>query len=216
MDREYLDRYNSDREKERIFSDAHKILGDLGLSFEELLKRSKVLDLGASTAAVEKAVRLSGSPEKIVSFSLETPRTVKNSGLNYVKGQASELPFNNGAFDLVISRNGPLYLAEKRFEAEIMLEEMLRVQSREGESRIFPARFGFIKRQLFDQNPEYFNLHAKPPSSRSQADINRLSYYNNLANKQTLDYLSKRGLPFKTEKNNNPEQDDFTYIILHK
>lgn len=216
MDREYLEKYNSDKEREKIFSDAQKILRDLGLTIEDLLKRNKILDLGASVAAVEKAVRLSGSPDKITSLSLEVPQSVKKSGLNFVKGQASELPFDTGTFDLVISRNGPLYLVEKQSEAEIILAEMLRVQSIKGESRIFPSRLGFIKRQLFDQNPEYFNLHAKPPSSRSKAEIARLAHYNNLANKQTLIYLSKIGMTFETKGNNIHEEEDLDYIVFHK
>ncbi len=204
------------RENEKIFLDAKKILDDLGLTVEDLLNKNKTLDLGASTAAVEKVVRLRGGKDNVVSFAKEVPNEVRNLGLNYVKGEAAELPFGPGAFDLIISHNGPLYLVEKQFEAEIILNEMLRVQSNNGESRIYPIRFGFIKRQLFDQNAEYFNIHAMAPADRSPHQIQRLEHFNGLANQKTLEYLSKLGFIFETEKSRDKQNSSKEFIIFHK
>ncbi len=214
MDGEYLEQHRLDLENEKIFSEAKKILDDLGLTIEGILRKNKTLDLGASTAAVEKAIHLRGYPKKFVSFSLETPNQVKNRGLNYVKGNASLMPFESNAFDLIISRNGPLYLVEKQFEAEKILKEMFRVQAVNGESRVFPIRFGFIKRQLFDQNPEYYNIHSKAPVQRTKTDLNRLNEYNREADIKTQDYLLSLGLHFKVR--NNTGKDSSEYLIFEK
>ncbi len=216
MDREYLEQFRADQENEKVFSDAKKVLSDVGLTVEDLAQKDKILDLGASTAVVERALRLRGLPDKVVSLSLEVPNQVKKAGLNYVKGHAANLPFKGGSFDLVISRNGPLYLVEKQFEAEAILNEILRVEGIKGEGRIYPARFGFIKRQLFDQNVEYFNLHSKAPAQRNSQEIERLSHYNNLANQKTLEYLGKLSFNFEVRKNQNDNKADSDFLILRK
>jgi len=216
MDREYLAQFESDRERERIFLQAQKMLSDLGLSIDEVVKKHRVLDVGASTAILEKAVGLKGDGKNFVSLSLEAPSQVKGKGLNFVVANASNTPFESGSFDLLISRNGPIYLTQTQFEADAILQEMLRVQSADGETRIYPIRFGFIKQQLFDQNPEYFNLHAKAASQRSIRDNQHLRNFNETANQRTLDYLQKEGIRFETGLGNNTEDSLPGYVTLFK
>jgi len=201
---------------EKVIFQAQKILSDMGLSLEDVIQKNRVLDLGASVAVLEQAVKLKREGGKFVSLSLDVPHQVKNQGFNYIKAEASHIPFESGQFDLIISRHGPIFLAKSKFEAKAILDEMIRVQVQGGESRIYPARFGFIKQQLFDQNSEYFNLHGKAPAKRSSKDLDRLKHFDDLADKKTLEFLEEENYLFELGKSVNADHVSSNYLILLK
>lgn len=185
---------------ERILSSSRRILADLGLTLDDVLQRKKVLDLGAEDAIVEKAAKIRGHDNTVISLSLGVPEKVRGAGLSYVKAQAKQTPFRKEEFDLVISRNGPLYYLNTEIDTDTAIVEILRILKESGECRISPIRFGFIKQRLFSANPEYSNIHSKSPTRRSSRDLERLRYYTDLADEATIKYLQKHTINFSIKE----------------
>lgn len=200
MDTEYLLQFEEGKRIERILSSSGRILADLGLTLDDVLQRKKVLDLGAEDAIVENAAKIRGHGNTVVSLSLGIPEKVRGAGLSYIKAQAKQVPFRKETFDLVISRNGPLYYLNTETDTDTAIMEILRILTENGECRVSPIRFGFIKQQLFSANPEYSSIHSKSPTRRSSRDLERLRYYTDLADEATIKYLQKHTINFSVEE----------------
>ena len=135
-----------ERPRTHTFENAERVgelyLADLGLAWEEL-QGKKVLDIGAGPAEFENAARRRGI--EVVSMDNMSDLHVPPRDSRYVVAEATQLPFNEGLFDIALSHMsvtnyGPESAAEyTRFLQEV-LRDACRVLKRNGEFRFMDTR----------------------------------------------------------------------------
>lgn len=133
----------SDEEKADILKYMHETLRRVGLKSEDLSGK-KVLDLGSSIRELEVGAKLEKIDTQIVSLDIKKDRLAeyKEPERRAVVGDASNLPFKEESFDLVISSSGPLIEGPYSDEGLKCYQEALRVVKAEGEVRESRAFFG--------------------------------------------------------------------------
>lgn len=108
------------------------IIGSLGLTWEDVASKRRILDMGAYDAAVAKAARALGISTEIISLDTNPG----NDDPSFVQGNALELPFEAKSFDLVISRAAPpINMVKSMEEVARVIEEARRVLQTPGEFR---------------------------------------------------------------------------------
>ena len=204
--------------EQRLAHEASQILGSVGLSMEELGKKTKVLDLGAGACQVERAARAFGL-RNVVSAGMHFPKEAKAAGLDFVEMDAAKpWKFEKSSFDLIVSRKGPLFHTLTKDEAVFMLEEALRTLSREGELRLNPLRFGFVKNEMFARYPRFADLEGQVRHMRSLHDQKEWEKYSLEANQETASRLRSLGYDFSTAlpENTSEPVENKGYFVFKK
>lgn len=208
-----------ERIEQEVFRQADIMLGSVGLSLNDLRRYGQVLDLGAGLCQIERAAIQSGQ-SNICSAGLVRPREFNGSGLKYhqfdIEHGIGDLSARD--FDLIVSLKGPMSLSRNSEQAVRMLENTLLLLGENGELRLNPVRFGFVKNEMFNQFSEYGIAHGKPREQRSKTEIEKLIVWNSEANRRTIERLRNLAYVFSVH-NANPNGlslDNQQYLVFKK
>ncbi len=165
---------------------AEFILKRLGLSWEEL-EGKRVLDIGAGPA--DLALAAAKRNVEVVSIDAKMPENIPG-GLEYVAGDAKDLPFQDESFDVVMAHAAPPAILADKNEVKKILGEVGRVLRPGGEFRFGPVSNAnlFEDEELFTaEEEETFSTEQRVERVRQRS----LDFYRSL--NMGLDLVSQDG-----------------------
>lgn len=190
-------------ENEKSLSYARAMLTSLDLDLEGITRYAKVLDIGAKDAVIQKAVQYMGG-RNVLSVDKTFPQSVKLSGMEIVEAEAGDLVLPPESSDLILVRASAYYYTKTAQETFKVLQNLNRILTKNGEQRVYPARFGHIMQELMDKNENYSNAKSTSPEHRNRIQIDIISSNENIANIQSLEYLESMGIFAKLRENKEP------------
>ena len=202
-DQESLEMMTALLVESRITKAAQNRLATFGLDISTLGKYAQqgyILDLGADDAFIEREAKLAGFGDKLISADIKFSDEVKKLGLNLREFDATrDWPLEKNKFSLIVCRQGPLFMTETTQEgAMYILNNSLGSLKPDCEFFVFPSRFGFVKKQMFDEYPEYKKLQEL--ESRTKDDSKKNNLFNEEADNRTKHILFELGYTFEVRK----------------
>jgi hypothetical protein len=190
---EFLEQQRLLAEEEQRIHEAGIILHSLGLDWKDLTNGKAILDVGAKHCLLQRTAREKGF-NGVVSLDREFPERVIGEGLNIIKGDASEVNLPEASKDLILVRSSAYYYTKTELETFKLFENLHKALKRGGKQLVFPARFGHIIEDLKLKHREYRGVKEKDYKQLGPADKMALDFYNNLADKLSLDFLKERNI----------------------
>lgn len=204
--------YGTDREN---LAKADADLVRVGLNVSLIKEFKRVLDLGAGDCVIERTATQAGGTN-VTSVGLKPSNTNRSRAVNFtpmdITREVGRLPL--ASFDLIVSINGPMALSKTREQAVAMLENSIRLLSPNGELRIAPIRFGFIKQELFSRDERYANIQGKLSHLRTAKEIDYLQQVNQQADSLTQERLRNLGYVFEVGHGLNGIEN--SYLVFKK
>ncbi len=173
----------------------------VGLALEDLNKHRVVWDLGAGEGYVARAVKAANSPSRVVSMDILPPsKEIIDQHLPFFQfdlTQAKQWPDASvvGRPSLAISKQGPLFIAQKESAAREFLQTVLNRLETGGEFRAYPARFNFKMLESFGDSAEFWRIKNLDLKQLLQSEEN--NEINLHANQATAEWLKKNQFKFK-------------------
>ncbi len=171
---------------------AEIMLASLGMVLEDLRKFGLVLDIGARGCEVEKAAR-SVKINSVVSVDRSFPKSIIDSGMKVIQSDAKNLDLEDNKVDLALVRASAYFYTQTEEETWAILNNINRILKKDGEQRIYPARFGHIVNGILKE----INSGRSEESwieGLSDMDPKDTNFYNNLANIRSVEFLEQRGI----------------------
>ncbi len=121
---------------------AERIERNLGVS-KKFLKNKKTLDVGAGDSSLAECYK-DEKDISIIAIDIKEPK-LKTEG--FVRADATQMPFEDESFDLILSMGGPVSILEDREQVEKIIKEIKRVLKSGGEARIGQ---GYLNANIFE------------------------------------------------------------------
>lgn len=120
--------------------------------------------------------------------------------------------------DIALVLSSAYFYTKDEDEALALLTQLNKILKKTGEQRIYPVRFGFIVKKLLEENQNFFNSKSKAPQVRSNQDLKTIQFYENLADRQTVDFLKEKNIVYTKKSILEPDyQTNFNeYLIIPK
>jgi hypothetical protein len=130
----------------------------------------------------------------IISLDKKFPTDVKEQGLNLIEADAINANLEPSSQDLILVRSSAYYYSLSVEETMAIFQKLHATLKRGGRQLIFPARFGHIIEDLKSKNPQYRRVKEKDYDQLGTTDKIALDFYNNLADKLSVDFLKEKNI----------------------
>lgn len=206
-----------DRETQ-VEREAQRILNSVGLTWEDVKAKNAVVDWGAGSCNLALTAR-KNNESFVISVDKKFPDRLRSASIRLVYDGNTQSELSDSSADLIISKQGPLFVEPYDVFAMDSWREMNRVVTGAGEIRVFPNRLGFIETELAQKYPDFHDAKAKAPTRRTLKDLQILKKYRTEAASLSEERLRYYGIKFSTQTPTGPtglEEENLKFWILNK